>query len=179
MALKKRTFQSKFTVTLTDCLCFRGGDNQARGRQLLPELQPHACQPASPSLGGRAGGGRSEARVRGSCNGLVRADAADLRCDSGFYGLPSRGHSGGSANLRPWSNYAAQQLPIFEASGALYPSVYLTETGSAAIHEAMMHHILNETKALVARRERKRPPAVDLALCMGVLSARWWAALRR
>lgn len=73
----------------------------------------------------------------------------------GFYGLPSRGHSGGTADSPPWSEYSAKQLPIFEVAGAMYPSIYMTD-GSTAEHVSTVHSIVNETKALAAHVERAR-----------------------
>jgi hypothetical protein len=80
----------------------------------------------------------------------------------GYYGLPSRGHSGGQADQPPWSDYAQKQLPIFEASSAIYPSIYLPKDGTTASKEHMIRGLLNMTKVLAdqVENEMARRPLV-------------------
>jgi hypothetical protein len=71
----------------------------------------------------------------------------------GYYGLPSRGHSGGLADQPPWSGYAQKQLPIFEASSAIYPSIYHTQGTTTASNEQMVRSVLNMTKVMAYQVE--------------------------
>ena len=84
----------------------------------------------------------------------------------GYYGLPKRGHDGGQANRPPWSDYAEKQLPIFEASRALYPSIYLHVEDTPEENEQMVRNLLNETLTLASHVERvtgRRPPVLPYA----------------
>lgn len=72
----------------------------------------------------------------------------------GFYGLPSRGPDyGAGANRPPYSDYAAQQLPIFKMATALYPSIYLTENEPRGRSAQMIRNVLDEVQSLAARVE--------------------------
>jgi hyaluronoglucosaminidase len=60
----------------------------------------------------------------------------------GFWGLPSFRSN--------FSMYATQQLHIFEASSAIYPSIYLSQNGGASASAMLVRNVVGETLKLAA-----------------------------